>query len=383
MARGFLERGYDITFACAAAPGQYEFPLETLRIKKARIRLNDSSFDGFLSAAGFDVVLFDRFLTEEQFGWRVRDQLPRCMMILDTEDLHSLRHSREKALKEGREWTAGHWVEDPLFFREVASILRCDLSLLVSRSELHLLTAQLPLLSGKLLYMPFQLESPAAGLADFEDRTGFVFVGNGKHRPNTDAIAHLKKVIWPGISARLPEAELNIYGAYLPESILRHHAPGERFLVRGWAPGLDQVFSMARLQLAPLRFGAGIKGKILNALQHGVPTLTTPVGAEGICDGCDQAGVVARTDREFVDLACKLYRDKAAWVLGLQALETASQPHFNNTVTGLTDRIEDRGSWQSSVHPEARMLQRMLGSLAFDRLRYLSKWIEEKERGSN
>jgi hypothetical protein len=383
LIRGFLGHGYEITFGSPAASGSYDFPLESLGVKRIPLQLNDSSFDRFLSNSEFDVVLFDRFITEEQFGWRVRDQQPGCMTVLDTEDLHSLRHSREKALREGREWTAERWIEDPMFFRELASILRCDLSLIVSRVEQDLLSAQLPLLSGKLLFMPFQLARPAVQEhRDFEDRSGFVFVGNGKHRPNTDAITHLKRVMWPMISARLPEAELHIYGAYLPEAILRLHAPGERFHVRGWAPRLDQVFQKRRLQVAPLRFGAGIKGKILNALQYGVPTLTTPVGLEGICNDGDQDGVVAGTDLEFADLACRLYGEKASWMHALQVLEAASQPHFTNTFKQLADRIEERERWQNSINPEALMLQKMLGSLAFDRLRYLSKWIEEKEKRS-
>ncbi|MEJ2163791.1 MAG: glycosyltransferase, partial [Robiginitalea sp.] len=249
MLEGFLKEGYHITFASAAVPGLYGtfasaavpglygIPLEPLGIQTERISLNDSAFNEFLKSNPFEIVLFDRFMTEEQFGWRVRECLPDSTLVLDTEDLHSLRQSREKAIRQDRAWNVESWMTHPHFYREIASILRCDLSLLVSAAERDLLKSHLPILEGKIFYLPFQMKPATEGdPVGFQQRSGFVFLGTGMHRPNLDAIEQLKNRIWPLLSRRLPQAVLRLYGAYRPGQILGFHNPPDRFEVCGWAP---------------------------------------------------------------------------------------------------------------------------------------------------
>ena len=330
------------------------------------------------------MVLFDRFITEEQFGWRVRDHLPECMLILDTEDLHSLRYSRENAIRSGGQWSPPDWTADPVFYRELASILRCDLSLIISTAEEQLLIGQVPLLSGKLLYLPFQFDRISdLDAPGFGQRADFVFVGNGRRRPNTDAIRQLKGDIWPLLSEVLPEAKLHVYGAYLPKAVQALHAPRERFLIHGWAPRLEPVLSSSRLQLAPLRFGAGVKGKILNALQFGLPTLSTRMGWEGIYDAAGRDGFAAESTRAFAEKAATLYHSQELWKKALALQQTAAATHFGNTMDALFDWIEIPGDRPAPSEPAQVILQNMLRDQAFDRVRYLSKWIEAKDRKQN
>lgn len=381
---GFCDAGFEVTFASAAAREPHSLPAESLGIKTHQIRLNHSSFDAFLKASPFDTVLFDRFLTEEQFSWRVREQLPGCELLLDTEDLHSLRQSREKAIKEHRAWRVSDWTESPMFYRELASMIRCDLSLIISEAELELLHSQVPFLKGRLFYLPFQFSTdPAFPGPAFSRRKGFVFIGNGKHRPNLDAITLLKSDIWPLLRERLPEADLSIFGAYLPGAIRELHAPEEGFLVRGWAPKLKTVFQESRLQLAPLRFGAGVKGKILNALRFGLPTLSTRIGWEGIYKGPEQVAFLAESPEEFVRKAASLYTGEEAWKGALEAQLQASSAHFNPSLSSLFETLEKREERRASLPGTDRILQNMLRHQAFDRLRYLSRWIEAKEGRSN
>lgn len=384
LLNGFLQEGFHIVFGSASGSGDYRVDLGKLGITEVEIKLNDASFDLFLQKNGFTHVLFDRFLTEEQFGWRVRDNLPGAQVLLDTEDLHSLRHSREDALRRGGEWSVADWVEHPIFYREVASMFRSDLSLVISKREMELLLSEVPSLREKLVYLPFGMDGPAAATGlNFQKRSDFVFVGNGKHAPNRDAITCLKTDIWPRIRKRLPGVELHIYGAYLPKQILQMHAPGEGFLVRGWAPELQPVLSNTRLLLAPLRFGAGIKGKILKASVFGLPVMGTSIAFEGIMEADKALPFVADSAERFAEKAVDLYANPVEWEKSLGRQQQASRAHLNtsfNTLTGAMDSYPQR---HKALARETRVIQNLLRNEAFGRLRYLSRWIEAKEKGEN
>lgn len=382
LLNGFLQEGFHIVFASAAGSGDYRADLGKLGITEVEIELNEASFDLFLRKNGFTHVLFDRFLTEEQFGWRVRDNLPGAKVLLDTEDLHSLRHSREDVFKRGGEWSVTDWVGHPMFYREVASMFRSDLSLIISKTEMALLRSEVPYLREKLVYLPFGMDETAAvpGL-NFQERSDFVFVGNGKHAPNRDAIAYLKTDVWPRIHKRLPGAELHIYGAYLPNQILQMHAPDEGFKVRGWAPELHPVLGNARLLLAPLRFGAGIKGKILKASTFGLPVVGTSIAFEGIME-TDMAFIADSADR-LAEKAIALYANPVEWEQALEQQEDAVRAHLNTSFNTLIDAMDSSLQRQESLPREIRVIQNMLQNEAFGRLRYLSRWIEAKEKGKN
>ena len=384
LLKGFLSDGYSVTFACACGPGAYEADLEGLGIQRVAIRLNDSSFDHFLKSRRFSHVLFDRFLTEEQFSWRVRQCLPQALLLLDTEDLHSLRHSREVAVRQGKSWSISDWSADPVFFREVASMFRADLNLIISEREIHLLTTLLPLLKAKLVYVPFGMDLPDPGeRMDFYGRSGFVFVGNGKHRPNLDAITQLKTAIWPQIRKSLPGERLCIYGAYLPEHMMQFHAPADGFEVIGWAPDLGAVFRKARLQLAPLRYGAGIKGKVLKANLFGLPTLGTSSGFEGIIQVSDALSFSADTADSFAAKAVDLYKDEPTWSSALHCQNEAVQAHVRASFDLLAQTLQSLQQRKAEMPNEARILENLLRNEAFGRVQYLSRWIEAKEKGEN
>src|SRR5690606_26132421 len=93
----FAQAGYAVTFASAASKSAYSYPLEEENVNTQQIVLNDSSFNDFIGILQPDVIVFDRFISEEQFGWRVREQCPDALSILDTEDLHFLRSARQHA----------------------------------------------------------------------------------------------------------------------------------------------------------------------------------------------------------------------------------------------------------------------------------------------
>lgn len=152
----FLEQNWQITFASPATEGEHRADLVSLGIEEVRIALNDSSFDLFVSKLQPDIVVFDQFMIEEQFGWRVEQQCPDALRILETSDFQSLRHARHQMLKDSLNSDSAGDPSDicdtstPGLFkqiasselaqREVASLYRCDLNLMTSDVEMALLT---------------------------------------------------------------------------------------------------------------------------------------------------------------------------------------------------------------------------------------------------
>ena len=122
----------------------------------------------------------------------------------------------------------------------------------------------------------------------FEPRRGFATIGTFHHPPNVDSARWLAAEVWPLIRRELPTATMRVYGAYPTAAIESLHAPKDGFLVEGFAPTVGGAMDGARVLLAPLRFGAGIKGKIVDAWMRGLPAVTTPVGAEGMVPGVDE-----------------------------------------------------------------------------------------------
>ena len=222
----FLKQDFVITFATTTLKSENAFDLNSLGVAEVTIELNSSSFDTFIKELNPTIVIFDRFMIEEQFGWRVADNCPNAIRILDTEDLHSLRKTRQDALKKGVAFSAELLLSSDIAKREVAAILRCDLSLIISTFEMDLLTKVFKIDVNILYYLPFLFnaieENTLKKWNPFEERNHFVTIGNFLHAPNVDAVLELKKYIWTGIRKELPTAEMHVYGAYPTQQILQY-----------------------------------------------------------------------------------------------------------------------------------------------------------------
>ncbi|GAA6770203.1 hypothetical protein AAGS39_09440 [Flavobacterium sp. CGRL2] len=202
----FVANGFEITFASAAQDSDFMVDLSELGVIKKSIELNSATFDSFLLELNPDVVLFDRFMIEEQFGWRVIENCPKAIRVLDTEDLHCLRAARQKAFKEKRTFEMTDLFSEEVAKREIASILRSDLSLIISEFEMKILKENFRISSDLLFYLPFLVnkitEDDLLQLPVFDDRQHYVFIGNFLHEPNWNTVQYLKEAIWPSIKKR-------------------------------------------------------------------------------------------------------------------------------------------------------------------------------------
>ena len=379
----FLEQEYDITFASTASKTTLSMDLEELGVQTAFIRLNHDSFDDFIRELNPEIVLFDRFLTEEQFGWRTAQFAPNALRILDTEDLHSLRHTRHEALKADKPFSTDLWLQNDMTKREMASIYRCDLSLIISFYEMQLLTDSIKMDKDILVHLPFLLDKIDVSISKswkaFEQRKDIICIGNGKHAPNIDAIVWLKKKIWPSLRKRLPKAELHIYGAYFPEHIKQMHNEKEGFLIKGWTSDLQNVFQNTRLNLAPLRFGAGIKGKLIDAMQSGTPSVTTSIGAEGMHANLDWSGRITYGVKDFVEATVTMYNDDTQWKQAQQNGIYIINELYDKEALGkqLSSKIENVQQ-NLEQHRTRNFIGSMLMHHTAASTKYMSKWIASK-----
>lgn len=380
----FQRNGWPITFASAAADSEFMFDVTSIGVSKVSIALNDSTFDDFVKTLNPSMVLFDRFMTEEQFGWRVAENCPNALRMLDTIDFHTLRLARQKAFKEQRAFAIEDLYSDTAK-REIASILRCDLSLLISETEVELLQTHFKIDASLLLYLPFLVEpideTEIQQWPAFEDRTGFIFIGNFLHEPNWNAVQYLKETIWPLIRKQLPDVSMWIYGAYPSQKVLQLHKPEEGFRVMGRAESAAEVVSKARVVLAPVRFGAGAKGKLLEAMQCGTPSVTTTIGAESMQGELPWNGIIADEPKAIADAAVQLYQGQSLWEAAQRhgfaiVNQRFTVDQFEKVFIGRLFEIQEN----LAQHRQANFFGALLQHHSLNSTKYLSKWIEAKNR---
>ncbi|MBL4905380.1 MAG: glycosyltransferase family 4 protein [Flavobacteriaceae bacterium] len=381
----FLKNKYKITFASTAHKGEKAIDLKEVGVEEIAIELNAVSFDVFIQQLKPSIVIFDRFMIEEQFGWRVAEHSPKSLRILDTEDLHCLRKTRHEALKKGKEFSVDELLQSDIAKREIATIFRCDLSLIISSFEMDLLETTFKIDTAILCHLPFLLSKIDAktqkGWKSFEDRKHFTIIGNFMHAPNVDAVLLLKKTIWKHIRKALPKAELHIYGAYPTQQILELHNPKEGFLIKGYTTNPEEIVQNSRVVLAPLQFGAGIKGKLTEAMICGAPSVTTSIGAEGMHNDLPWNGNITDDFNEFAEKAIALYSDQQGWEQaqqnGIQIINSLYDkdllgPPFIDEIKQLQQQLKN--------HRITNFLGSLLQHQTLQSTKYMSKWIEAKNR---
>ena len=352
-------------------------------------------------------VVFDRFYAEETFSFRIRDECPDALLVLDMQDVHSLRLGRQH-LVEDIDNELGNPLSmtselmnsvinyDPAlqssgkaydtFLRELASLHRSDLVLVCSSMEMEMLESWgLP--EWKLVLAPFFCNDNDIKYNDggdenaFEDRHDFVALGGFKHAPNVDSIRILHREIWPRIRYCLPDAKVYVCGAYPTPEILSLHNESNGFIVRGHVDNIDDELRRARILLAPLRFGAGIKGKIVDAWRCGCPVVTTPIGTESMMiDDADWGGTIAVDSVKFANATIKLYENKELWSRCQYHGKTILQQLFNG---GTNLPVVEIGMINGIANLSKQRRQDNIGSVLWRDTRrsteYFSKWIELKE----
>jgi len=372
----FQKMNYEILFVSAAHYPENYTVLSANNINNTVIELNDDRFDDLIINFAPTVVLFDRFMTEEQFSWRIYKNCPHAVRILDTEDLHFLRNQRQQALKgnmhEGLSDSAK---------RELASIYRSDLSLIISQKEIELLTQQYDISKEILSYVPLLNSKKTTTTPSFNDRNDLIFVGNFLHQPNWNCVQYLKKEIWPTLSKHLPNVTLNIYGSHAAPKHLQLTNPKERFIIHGYIEDIESELLKHRLLVAPLQFGAGQKGKLLKAMQLGLPSITTPVGAEGMLFENQWPGSIALNNDDFIKQTIALYSNEQQWMIAQKKCTSIIYQYFDFE-THFSSFKKKLHFLQKNItkHRNKNSVGQILWHQSLRSTEFMSRWIIEKNK---
>ena len=251
----------------------------------------------------FDVVVLSRHYVAARHLAAVRRLAPQARVVFDTVDLHFLRAERQAALAGGAPAGVDRERE-----QELDVVRGADVTLVVSPVEREVLARHLPAARVDVLS---NIHEPMPGGRPFAERAGIVFIGSFRHPPNADAVLWYAREVLPLVRARLPGVVTTIVGAEPPASVRALDC--RELAVAGHVEDIDPVFTAARVSIAPLRYGAGVKGKVNLAMSYGVPVVATSVAVEGmhLADGVDV--LVADHPQAFADALARAYSDEATW----------------------------------------------------------------------
>lgn len=377
----YIEQEYIVhfytTFKLRNTHSEY---LDTLGVVTTLIEINDSSFNDLLKSLAPEQVVFDRFMIEEQFGWRVKDICPDAIRILDTSDLHFLRIQRGEELNQ-KSKSKAHEIK----LRELASIYRSDISLVISKIE-HEKLIEIGVPKSVIHYLPFVVETPDPSLwRRFEDRADFMTIGSFLHEPNTDSILYFKKEIWPLIRKQLPNVKMHVYGAYCKPKHEQWTNKKDDFYIHGFAEDSLDVISTSKVLVAPLRFGAGLKGKLLEGMLTGTPSVTTSIGCEGMVDELsDWPGSICDDPISFANACVELYNEKKVWsVSSLKSVKCIDLQFSIDGVNG--DYLSFLNDYISKIETirSNNIIGEMLNYHTMRSTKFMSQWIEAKNKLTN
>lgn len=365
----FKAQSFEIIYGSTSERGPFSADLAEWVSEEKVVPLNNDDFNSWLKEIQPAIVLYDRFMVEEQFSWRIRKELPNCIHLLETQDLHFLRESRVKKSSLFNDITK----------REIASILRCDLTFVLSEFEYNLLAEKFNYTIGKVLYYPLCYD-----VADFKQeenggKIDFCFIGNFLHEPNRQAVLYLKK-IWKEIRTKLPQINLHVYGAYPTQQIAQLHKPNEGFFVHGRTDSVEKVFRKHRVLLAPILSGAGLKGKLLEAMKYGILSVTTPCGSEGISTSEKWNGRVVEIE-DFIQASCEIYQVNSNEYLQFQEVgreiltqKFDTKKYQDLLKSQLENILSDIELWRNK-----NFLSEIMNHHRQQSVRYLSHWISAKQ----
>jgi GT2 family glycosyltransferase len=266
-----------------------------------------NSLEKFFAQYGeyFDAVVVSRVNVAEACMELVRKYCRKAYRVFDTTDLHFLREQREAELA-GDETLRTKAAATRK--KELGFIRQSDVTLVVSHVEKELLRVETPQDRVEIVSNIHPVHGSAR---PFAERKDMLFIGGFNHRPNPDAVKWLAKEIFPRIRQRLPGVQMYVIGSHPPVDVLALNS--EDFRVLGYVPDVEPYFNECRLSVVPLRYGAGVKGKINMSMSYGVPVVSTSVGCEGMFLNDGQDVLIADEAEAFADAVCRLYTNEALW----------------------------------------------------------------------
>jgi len=254
---------------------------------------------------GLDVIIVSRHYVLKPILSSLRKYAPQAKLVFDTVDLHFLREEREARVC-GNKIAAN--TARLTRKNELHMMLKTDCTLVVSNVEYALLSRLVPNVKVKVLS---NIHTPIGSRKPWSDRNGLMFVGGFQHPPNLDAAWWLIREIFPLICKELEDVVLHLIGSKMPPDLLELSIDG--ICVHGFVPDIEAYLDSCRVALAPLRYGAGVKGKVNQAMAYGLPVVATSCAAEGMFLEDDKDILVADDAIAFARQVVRLYTTEKLW----------------------------------------------------------------------
>ncbi len=266
-----------------------------------------SSLARYLELHGneYDIIMLSRETVASQYLDIVKRNATHAKVIFDTVDLHFLRAERHAAL--GND-IALRSAARSTRERELGLINKSDLTLVVSTAERDLLKQLAPLANVKIVST---IHEPMPGPKSFAEREGILFIGGFRHPPNLDAVTWYVEKVLPILRLKHPGLVTTVIGSNAPPSLQRF--AGDDFVIAGFVPDITVLYHSAKLSISPLRYGAGVKGKVNLAMQYGVPVVATTISVEGMNLRDEEDVLVADEPEAFADAVIRLHTDVVLW----------------------------------------------------------------------
>jgi GT2 family glycosyltransferase/SAM-dependent methyltransferase len=275
------------------------------------------------AADSYDLILMYRYTTAVRHLPAIRRYAKRAKVVLLDVDLHFLREQREAEL---RNEPAVRERAERVKRQELAVIKQVDYTMVHSTVERDVLAAE----CSTCPVAVFGWVADAVGTTEpYESRRDLLFVGGFQHPPNVDAVVHFVNDVLPIIRQTLPDVRLYVVGSNPPAAV--RELESDAVVIKGFVPDLRPLFDTVRAAIAPLRFGAGVKGKVATAMAHGVPSVATRIAAEGMELVPGRDIIVADSPEDFARGVCEVYTNPALWHTVSSAGLAAVQREFSSS----------------------------------------------------
>jgi len=291
-------------------------------------RLHPVDYQNVLKQIGFDVAILSRPTTATALLPLIRETKPEARIIYDTVDVHFRRLQREYEMT-GDASIAEQAIQKREEEAQLASL--SDQVWCVTEDDKRALQSEAQDVNIAIIPTIHALRGRGK---TFDERRDLVFIGNFNHRPNTDAVHFFVREIFPLVRAALPGVKLYLAGSNTTDEISAYQS--EAIVVMGYVPDIEPLLASCRIFVAPLRFGAGMKGKIGDALSYGIPVVTTSIGAEGLGINDREQALIIDAPETFAEKISELYRDRELW----QHLSDYGYEHIRSHYT--PERVEEK-----------------------------------------
>jgi O-antigen biosynthesis protein len=347
IVRAFRRRGHHVTFIPSnlAVRNPYLQDLQSIGVEVIHQAYYPSIID-YLKQHGreIDLAIVSRLDVAARHMAAVRRFAPQAKVVFDTVDLHYVRAERTAQLTNNPAQLAA--VADRKK-KEIQLAYRADLTLVVSAIEKEILDKECPGIDVRILSNMRPLEQgPTPG---FDGRRDLIFIGGFEHAPNPDAVLYFAKEIFPRIQQTIPQAVFQVVGPDPTPEICQLASPSIKIL--GYVPEVKPIFNQARISVAPLRFGAGVKGKVNQSMALGVPTVVTSIAAEGMHLTHEHDTMIADDPAAFADAVVRLYGSRELWERLSKNGKANVRKHFS--VEASSDRIDELLEWAGLSAPRS------------------------------